>query len=48
MTGDSRLARAVAPCAAAAVGHADTELIGHHADLRYRVFCVALNIFSRP
>ena len=29
MTGDSCLARAVAPRAAAAVDHADTELIGH-------------------
>ena len=29
MTGDSCLARAVAPHAAAAVDHADTELIGH-------------------
>lgn len=29
MTGDSCLARAVAPRAAAAVDHAATELIGH-------------------
>lgn len=29
MTGDSGLARAVVPCTAAAVDHADTELIGH-------------------
>ena len=29
MTGDSCLARTVAPRAAAAVDHADTELIGH-------------------
>ena len=28
MTGDSCLARAVVPCTAAAVDHADTELIG--------------------
>ena len=29
MTGDSCMARAVVPCTAAAVDHADTELIGH-------------------
>ena len=29
MTGDSCLARAVVLCTAAAVDHADTELIGH-------------------
>ena len=28
MTGDSCMARAVVPCTAAAVDHADTELIG--------------------
>ena len=36
------MARAVVPCTAAAVDHADTELIGHHADLRYRVYGVTL------
>ena len=45
MTGDSCLARAVVPRTAAAVDHADTELIGHHADLRYRAFCSAMNVF---
>ena len=33
MTGDSCLARTVAPRAAAAVDHADTELIGHDGKL---------------
>ena len=33
MTGDSCLARAVVPRTAAAVDHADTELIGHDGKL---------------
>ena len=49
MTGDSCLARAVAPRAAAAVDHADTELIGHSMLIwRYRAFCSAMNVFSGP
>lgn len=33
MTGDSCMVRAVVPCTAAAVDHADTELIGHDGKL---------------
>ena len=46
MTGDSRLARAVVPRTAAAVDHADTELIGYSMLIwRYRAFCSAMNVF---
>ena len=45
MTGDSCLARAVVPRTAAAVDHADTELIGHLLIWRYRAFCSAMNVF---
>ena len=47
MTGDSCLARAVVPCTAAAVDHADTELIGQ-VRKKYRVslWCFRLE-FSR-
>jgi len=40
MTGDSCLARAVAPRAEAAVDHADTELIGHDGQLETLGFFV--------
>ena len=40
MTGDSCLARTVAPRAAAAVDHADTELIGHNGQLETPGFFV--------
>ena len=40
MTGDSCLARAVAPRAEAAVDHADTELIGHDEQLETLGFFV--------
>ena len=40
MTGDSCLARAVVPRTAAAVDHADTELIGHDGQLETPGFFV--------
>ncbi len=48
MTGDSCLARTVAPRAAAAVDHADTELIGHDGQLETPGFFVVVqeNDFS--
>ena len=42
MMGDSCLARAVAPRAAAAVNHADTELIGHGGQLETPGFFVVV------
>ena len=42
MTGDSCLARAVVPRTAAAVDHADTELIGHDGQLETPGFFVLL------
>ena len=48
MTGDSCLARAVVPRTAAAVDHADTELIGHDGQLETPGFFVVVweNDFS--
>ena len=40
MTGDSCLARAVVPSAAATVDHANTELIGHDGQLETPGFFV--------
>ena len=42
MTGDSCLARAVVPRTAAAVDHADTELIGHGGQLETPGFFVVV------
>lgn len=42
MTGDSCLARAVVPRTAAAVDHADTELIGHDGQLETPGFFVVV------
>ncbi len=42
MTGDSCLARAVVPRTAAAVDHADTELIGHDGKLETPGFFVVV------
>ena len=48
MTGDSCLARAVAPRAAAAVDHADTELIGHDGKLETPGFFAVVLVNDSP
>ena len=48
MTGDSCMARAVAPRAAAAVDHADTELIGHDGKLETPGFFAVVLVNDSP